>query len=518
MTEPKRRPRRGARAAKKAERAAPLAYEERAVNPGMSGGRFAPLNEGDIGKVNEAVMDVLENIGLSQAIPSCVEAIKKVGGTYSNGRLHFPRSLVEDTIANCGRDFTLYGQAKEHDIQVSDSKMYFGTAGAAVHIVDVENRQYRDSTLKDLYDIARIVDQSDHIHFFQRSIVARDMIEPADLDLNTLYASITGTSKHVGSSWVLPEHVDESLKLLHQVAGSEQAWRERPFVSMSCCFVVPPLRFAEDACACLESAVYGGMPVLLLSAGQAGATSPAAIAGSVVQSVAEVLAGLVYVNALKPKHPAIFGTWPFVSDLRTGAMSGGSGEQAILMAACGQMGRYYNLPAGVAAGMADAKLPDAQSGYEKGYTVTLAAHSGANLIYESAGMHASLLGACLESYVIDNDMLGAINRTVKGIEVSDETLSIDTMRDVCIDGPLHYLGHQQTMDLMQKEYLYPEIGDRNSPKEWLEKDRPQLLVEAKKRVEQIINGHFPSHISNETDAALREQFNIQLPREVMTGS
>ena len=85
-------------------------------------------------------------------------------------------------------------------------------------------------------------------------------------------------------------------------------------------------------------------------------------------------------------------------------MSGGSGEQAVLMAACGQMGRFYNLPTGVAAGMADAKLPDAQSGYEKGYTVTLAAHSGANLIYESAGMHASLLGACLESYVIDNDL------------------------------------------------------------------------------------------------------------------
>jgi trimethylamine--corrinoid protein Co-methyltransferase len=60
------------------------------------------------------------------------------------------------------------------------------------------------------------------------------------------------------------------------------------------------------------------MPVLLLSAGQAGATS---LAGSVVQSVAEVLAGLVYVNVLKPGHPAIFGTWPFVSDLRTGAMS-----------------------------------------------------------------------------------------------------------------------------------------------------------------------------------------------------
>ena len=84
------------------------------------------------------------------------------------------------------------------------------------------------------------------------------------------------------------------------------------------------MRFAEDACRGLEVAVAGGMPVLLLSAGQAGATSPAALAGSVVQAVAEVLAGLFYVNALKPGAPAIFGTWPFVSDLRTGAMSGGS--------------------------------------------------------------------------------------------------------------------------------------------------------------------------------------------------
>lgn len=517
MTEKKKRSRRGARAAKLADRSAPLSAEERAVNPGMLSGRFAPLSPQDIEKVNNAVMDVLENIGLSQAIPGCIAAVKKGGGHYKNGRLHFPRALVEDTIANCARDFMLYGQRPEHDIDISSSKLYFGTAGAAVHIVDVESREYRDSTLHDLYNIARIVDKMDHIHYFQRPIVARDMVEPADLDFNTLYASVSGTSKHVGSSWVVPEHVDHSLKFLHRVAGSEQQWRARPFVSMSCCFVVPPLRFAEDACACLEAAVHGGMPVLLLSAGQAGATSPAALAGSVVQSVAEVLAGLVYVNMLRPKHPAIFGTWPFVSDLRTGAMSGGSGEQAVLMAACGQMGRFYNLPTGVAAGMADAKLPDAQSGYEKGYTVTLAAHSGANMVYESAGMHASLLGACLESYIIDNDMLGAINRTVRGIEVNDETLSLQTMRDVCVDGPLHYLGHQQTMNLMQKDYLYPQIGDRNSPKEWYEKSRPELLKSASGVVDQILKNHFPAHIPADLDDALRKEFKVMLPKELMAG-
>ena len=176
------------------------------------------------------------------------------------------------------------------------------------------------------------------------------------------------------------------------------------------------------------------MPVLLLAAGQAGATSPAALAGAVVQEVAEVLAGLVYVNALKPGHPAMLGPWPFVSDLRTGAMSGGSGEQAVLMAACAQMGRFYDLPTGIAAGMADSKLPDAQAGYEKGYTTVLAGHSGANLVYESAGMLASLLGACLESFVIDNDTLGAVNRSVRGVDIDVESLSVESMREVCTEG------------------------------------------------------------------------------------
>ena len=125
------------------------------------------------------------------------------------------------------------------------------------------------------------------------------------------------------------------------------------------------MRFATESCLVMEEVVRAGMPVLLLSAGQAGATAPASIAGAVAQAVAEVLAGLVYVNAISPGHPAIVGTWPFVSDLRTGAMSGGSGEQGLLTAACAQMLQHFDLPAGAASGMADAKMPDAQSGYEK---------------------------------------------------------------------------------------------------------------------------------------------------------
>ena len=303
--------------------------------------------------------------------------------------------------------------------------------------------------------------------------------------------------------------------MLHMVAGGEAAWRAMPFVSCSCCFVVPPFRWAEDACRVLETVVRGGMPILLLAAGQAGATSPASLAGAVVQEVAETLAALVYVNAISPGHPAVFGTWPFISDLRTGAMSGGSGEQAVLMAACGQMGRYYDLPTGIAAGMADAKVPDAQSGFEKAYTDVLAAHSGANLVYEAAGMQASLLGMCLESLAIDNDMLGAINRTVRGIEVNDETLSLETMKSVCLDGPEHYLGHEQTLSLMQRDYVYPQVSDRSSPNQWDEQGRPSVVDRARVRTRQILDNHFPSHIDEDLDSNILDAFPVRLPRDRM---
>jgi trimethylamine--corrinoid protein Co-methyltransferase len=298
--------------------------------------------------------------------------------------------------------------------------------------------------------------------------------------------------------------------MIHMLAGGEEAWRARPFISNSNCFVVPPMKFATEACQVMEACIRGGMPVLLLSAGQAGATAPAPIAGAIVQAVAECLAGVVYVNAVRPGHPAIFGTWPFVSDLRSGAMSGGSGEQALLSAGCAQMHQFYGLPGGTAAGIADAKLPDMQAGWEQAISNVMVGLSGANMIYESVGMHASLLGFCFESLILGDDMLGQCQRCVRGIEVTDDTLSIEVIRSVVQEGPGHYLGSEQTLGLMQTEYVYPRLGDRTSPKEWAEIGRPDLIANAIKRKHEILDGYFPSHLGYATDKAVRQAFPIHL--------
>ena len=476
----------------------------------MAGGTYKPLSDANMARIHAAALDALEEIGLSQAPPSGVEAMTAAGAIQGDdGRLRYPRALVEDMLAKAARDITLHGRDPQYDLHLTGSNVHFGTAGAAVHIVDVENNDYRDSTAQDLYDAARITHHLDNVHFFQRAMVARDILDNYEMDINTIYACCAGTTKHVGTSFSEPHHVEGCVELLHMIAGGEDAWRARPFVSNTNCFVVPPMKFAEESCIAMEHAIHAGLPVLLLSAGQAGATAPAPIALAIVQAVAECLAGVVYVNAVKPGHPAVFGTWPFVSDLRTGAMSGGSAEQGLLTAGCAQMHGFYGLPGGAAAGISDAKMPDMQAGWEQGMTNTMAGLAGLNMVYESVGMHASLLGFCLESLVLGDDILGQAMRTVRGIDVTEDSVSIEAMKEVCLGGPGHYLGSEQTLNLMQTEYVYPTLGNRMSPKEWGEAGKPDLLENAIRRKNEILESA-PNQIDPETDAKIRAAFHIHI--------
>ncbi len=482
-----------------------------AIWPGIQGGAYRPLSEADIEQMHETALRILAEIGLRSATPRCIKTVTMAGGSITDdGRLLFPTKLVEKTLAMAGRGFKLYAQEPEFDLDPSTTRIHLGTSGAAVHIIDSKTRQVRDSTLKDLYDMARLADALPNIHMFQRTVVARDLTDSYEMDLNTAYACLKGTCKPVGTSFMSANHLDDAVEIMHMIAGSEAAFRARPFICVSTCFIVPPLKFAEDALGVIEHAADHGVPLKLVSAGQAGATSPAALAGAVALQTAEVLAGLVYLNLLNPGHPALFGALPFVSDLRTGAMSGGSAEQGLLMAACAQMAQHYDIPCAVSAGMTDAKMPNFQAGYEKGYTELLSALAGANLIYEAAGMYGSLMACSLESFVLDNDLIGSVLRATRGIEVNEETLSLETIRDVCVDGPGHFLGHNQTIERMQSDYYYPALGDRSSPLEWQDQGAPDLLAQARQRTREILAAPPPNHISPEIDQAIRDRFPIYL--------
>ncbi|WP_299699419.1 trimethylamine methyltransferase family protein [uncultured Tateyamaria sp.] len=502
----------GGRAARRAARATALPDHLRPVRPGLEGGRYNPLTDAEVQRIHTAALDALETIGLADAPPSGVEYLTNAGAILGeDGRIRFPRALVEDTIARANGSITLCSRDGKHDLDLSGSRVHYGTAGAAVHMVDIDGRNYRDSTVQDLHDAARICDVLDNIHFCQRPMICRDIPDTVEMEYNSVYACVSGTTKHIGTSFSEPHCVAPAVEMLHMIAGGEDAWRARPFVSNTNCFVVPPMKFASESCQVMEACIKAGMPVLLLSAGMSGATAPSTIAGAIVQAVAECLAGLIYVNAVKPGAPAIFGTWPFGLDLRTGAMSIGSGEQALLTAGCAQMHRFYDLPGGAAAGASDSKLPDMQAGWEQMCSNVMAGLSGLNMVYEAAGMHASLLGFCHESLILGDDIIGQALRCTRGIEVTDETLALDQMAQVCMEGPGHYLGTEQTLSRMQSDCVYPTFGDRTSPKEWAELGKPDLLEKAAARKAEILASRPAAALEPVLDADIRDTFKIHLP-------
>ena len=461
-------------------------------------------------KIHRTALQVLQQIGMADPTPR-IRDIALSGGCTLNqdNRLLFPSSLVEDMISCASKRFTVHGRDSKYDFELSSGSVNFCTGGAAVSMLDIESRDYRPSTLQDLYDLARLCDTLENIQWFTRPIVATDVEDLYQLDANTIYACAAGTQKHIAGSITKGEHVYRLKPMLDLLSGTTGGFAKRPIFTVHATNIVSPLTFAQDSLDVACAAIDIGMPVHSQTGPQAGATAPAALAGTLVQGCAESLASLTVLNLLSPGHPIILGNWVFVSDLRTGAFSGGSGEQALLGAASGQMSDFYGIPGGMGACMTDSKVPDDQAGFEKALTTLTAALSGGGMVYEAAGMLASLLGCSHEAMVIDNEMLASVHRIAKGIKVTDETLSFPVIKDT-IEGPGHFLGHAQTIDLMEKEYVYPNLADRQAPAEWENTGGIDIWERAAFRAKEILSAHDPFYIDSESDAVIRQNFPILL--------
>jgi len=486
-----------------------------AVNPapaGNEGGWYKPLREPDVKRIHEAALEVLERIGIEVQPSECRDIFAAAGARVdaAKNRVYIPRSMVEDGLATAQNEVTLYGRnAPHHDLHLGGTRVYMGTGGAAVKVLDLETGRARESTLQDVADIGKLVDALDNIHFYLRACVARD-IPPELLDINTYYAALASTTKHVTGNCFTVQSARDVLELGGMIAGGMEKLRERPFLSFVACWTVSPLRYAPETVEVLTELVRQEMPVFLSSAPQSGATSPAALAGSLVQIHAEELSGIAYTQLIKPGTPVILGYVPSVSDLRTGNFIGGAPEFGMMHAAAAQLGQYCRMPVYNSSGLADAKVPDVQAGYEKGLTGLAAALAGSNYIHHSAGLLESMLTVSYEQYVIDDDINGAIMRMVRGIEVTEESLSIDVIEQVC-NGEGHFLGTQQSLELMQSEYYYPHTADRQSRDNWQEAGGLDMREAARRKAREILRTHQPDPIPPDIDAHIREKFKILLP-------
>jgi len=477
------------------------------ARPGPVGGQYQPLTESQIEEVHQASLTVLERTGLHVENEEALALYRQGGARVDGNRVCIAPAMVGEALEQVPSRVLLAGRNPDQDVVLEGKRVYAGTGGSPTMVLDPGADTVRSGTLRDLADLARLADALEHCDFIVIPLHPTDVPE-GDVPLNRFYACLANSTKHIMGGVGSVKGARQVIEVGTMIAGSSEVLRERPFVSAITSWMVSPLHLDTSVTDILIEWCQHGLPVALSSAPMAGSTSPVSLAGSLVQLNAEQLSGIVLTQLVRPGTPVLAGYIPGVADLRTGGYLGGAVEFGMMQAAAAQLAHFYQVPIYCSGGMTDAKLPDAQAGYEKMATLLLAALGGCNYIHHALGMVTNMSAASLEQAVIDDEIVGMAMRVLRGIEVTEDSMAVEAIHRVGPGG--HYLMDDHTVRFMRSELFPPPLADRQNRAMWEEAGKQDTRTRAMARVEKLLQEHQPLGLPSEVDAAIRARFNVLL--------
>ncbi|UCF82184.1 MAG: trimethylamine methyltransferase family protein [Desulfobacteraceae bacterium] len=479
---------------------------------GLSGGLYRPLSEEKLKTIHEASLAILEKTGLTyeSGLEDTLAMLEKADASVDRdrSRIFFTRDLIIEQAAKAPERVVMYSRDGKNDLDLTKHRVHLGTGGAAIKILDLETGAARPSTLKDLYQLGRLADHLDNIHFFLRPCIPTDIPATA-YDVNVFYTCLKATAKHVMAGVNDIEGFHKVLDLASMVAGDLQKLKERPFISIITSFAISPLKLDTETTLIMQEAVRNRIPVALSCAPMAGSTSPITMAGTLAQIHAEQLAGISICQLTNQGAPLLYGGIPGMANLRTMGYRGGGVECGMMNAAIHQLAEYIKVPNYNSSGLTDAKIPDAQAGWEKAMTTLLAAMGGSNYIHHAAGMLESMIAVAYEQYVIDDEIIGMSYKVLKGIEVDPEHLALEVIDSVGPGG--NFMTSPHTLEYMRKEYFEGNgVTDAKSRDKWTDEGSQDAYTRARAIVKKILAQEEKSYISEEVDQAIHKKFDILL--------
>jgi len=451
---------------------------------GLSGGTFRPLSDEDIQTIHEATVEVLSETGFEVHSEEAFRLFRDAGFDVDadNNLVRVDEKLLMELIGRAPKEITLYGREERHDLHIGGRRVYLGTGGTALNIYDPAMGTCHKTRMEDLIDVIRLVDKLDNVHFMLLPTYPNEL-DVADVDVNRFFAGMNHTTKHVMGGVYTPEGVERVIRMAEMVAGSPEALRERPFISMIACGI-SPLRLDGKYGDFMIQIARAGIPCAVPVEPLCGATSPVTLAGNVLIQNCDALINVMITQLAKEGAPVMYGCVATSTDLRDLKYLGGSVESGLINAATAQMAQSYGLPYYSTAGISDSKTIDAQCGYESAINTLMVALSGANFIHDAAGLMEFAMTVCKEKYVVDDEIIGMAMRAVGGIDVNEKTLAKDVIRKVGPGG--HFISARHTRKFMKKEHFSPILSDRETRTRWENEGSKDALTRATERVESIL--------------------------------
>lgn len=472
-------------------------------HPGLTSSLYRPLSDADMRQVADAAFRVLAESGMAVYSPTALAAFERAGAEVdqANHRVRMPRAFVEDAIASNPSSITLASRDGTFDCVLEANRVHYGTGGTAIYVLDPDSGERRPSTIDDVALNARFVQALDHIHLFTINVFPNEIEKKDEIDVNRFFHALDNTTKHVMGGIYSMAGCRDVVELAQIVAGSDEALRERPFVSFIT-LIISPFKIDETYGEMTCYLAQEGLPVVVPTEPICGTTAPMTLAGNILTHVAETLGGIAMVQAVKKGAPGICGSVGSTTNLHTMDHVAGSIERAMINAAVSQMAQHFAIPYYSTGGTSDAKAVDIQAAYESAMSSLLVAMSGANYIHDIAGLMEMDLTVSYEKLVMDNEILGMCQRVLRGIEVNDDTLATDLLIEKGPGGD--YLVEEHSMQYMRSEFFMPQIANRDKREQMTQGD--DALCRAKKAVERIRASEPPSKLPQDIRRTVLDRF------------
>lgn len=321
--------------------------------------------------------------------------------------------------------------------------------------------------------------------------------------LSRFYPALKNCVKPCRTSVIDRREAEQVLELGYEIAGSRERFMERPFITFGYCSVVSPLTMDFDSTEMLMYYAENGIAAYGTIAPMGGISTPLTLPGLLVQMNAEWLATAVLAQMSRPETNLIYNFLPVFADMRDGAYAAGAIEIGMMNSAVCQMARFYDVPAGGYLGLTNAKVSDAQSGFEKGMSPLLGTLSGVDFIV-MGGLLDALMSFDFGQAVIDNEIALMLKRVARGFEFSEDALSLD---DIKAAGPAGmFAGLPSTLERMTTTTFLPSIANRDLREKWALDGAADSHSRALAKAREILTKPNRWAIDGDTDARVRAAF------------
>lgn len=461
------------------------------------------LSTAEVKRLHNQSLQILKDIGMRLPHEAALEILSHNGAQIVDGKIvRLPEQLVQTAIEAVPKrkDVTLYGRDPKHDVTFEAHDPALACMTMAVNVIDPHTRQKRPATNEDLVVLTRIADQLENIRI-NGGLVTPQEVPGAFNDWYTWATTIKNTTKHITGGMLGARCVQDAAKMGAIALGDENRFHERPFIS-GWVLTLPPLGIDPESLEALMEMSRLKIPIMLSSGPILGTSSPVTLAGTIAQTHAEILGCITVSQLINPGAPIVYASFARGMDMKSGSISMACPEFGILKVALAQMGKYLDLPVRMPSMLRDAKILDAQAGFETGMVGTVT-----GLIADLMdGMQLDMdLVVDFPDLIFCDDCMAGIRRMARELRVDKDSLSLETIKDVGPGGT--FLSHPHTYDNFRQELWIPKLMERRNWESWEKDGSFDIFKVAEEKVLQMLSEkHAPllsTEVENQLDAVVR---------------